>query len=139
MILLQFGANTTYFTLTEKTTLANAKYVFVFVNDNTGRKVACTAPDLSTYTAHHNQFTLTVVASGAVAASGQIQLDDYGFYHYYVYETLDPSTFDYTNIDTTDLRTLTGEVEIGKMQYLPSAPTYKTYKDIRTSIKTYGT
>jgi len=64
---------------------------------------------------------------------------DFGFYHYYVYETADASTFDYTNIDTTDLRTLTGEVETGKMYYNTASPTHTYYKDTRSSIKTYGT
>lgn len=137
MILLEFGSNTSFFTLEENRTINNAEYVFVFVNDNTGKKVACTSTNLSTDVTRYDKFTLTV-ASSAIPASGYITLDDYGFYHYYVYEIADASTFDYANIDTTDLRDLTGLVEKGKMKYKASDTSYTYYKDIRTSIKTYG-
>lgn len=136
MILLEFGANTCDFTLEEKRTINNAEYVFVFVNDNTGRKIACTSTNTSTDVNVYDRFTITV-ASSAIPASGYITLDDYGFYHYYAYEIADASTFDYANIDTTDLRTLTGLVEVGKMFYKTSDPSNTYYKDIRTSIKTY--
>lgn len=138
MIFLEFGSNTCDFTLEEKRTITNAEYVFVFVNDNTGKKVACTAANTSSYTDRYDRFVITV-ASSNIPASGYINLDDFGFYHYYVYETADASTFDYTNIDTTDLITLTGEVESGKMYYNTSSPTNTYYKDTRSSIKTYGT
>lgn len=137
MILLEFGANNSFFTLEEKRTINNAEYIFIFVNDNTGKKVACTATDISTDVNRYDKFVLTV-ASAAIPASGYITLDDYGFYHYYVYETVDASTFDYANVDTLDLRTMTGEVETGKMFYKTADPTHTYYKDIRTSIKTYG-
>jgi len=137
VIFLQFGSNTADFTLEEKRTINNADYVFVFVNDNTGKKVACTATNTSSYTDRYDRFTLTV-ASSNIPASGYINLDDYGFYHYFVYETADASTFDYNNIDTTDLSTLTGLVESGKMFYSTSSPTRNYYKENRTSVKTYG-
>jgi len=67
-----------------------------------------------------------------------VLLDDYGSYSYYVYQSANATLFDYTNINTTDLRTLTGEVENGKMTWAFVAPTNTYYKDIRTSIVTNG-
>lgn len=138
MILLQFGSNDVYLTLEEARTITSAQYVFVFINDNTGKKVACTATDTYSDPTVYNKFTITV-ASSNIPASGHILLDDYGFYHYYVYQTADASTFDYTNINTTDIRTLTGLIEQGKMYYEPPATSYTYYKDTRSSIITYKT
>ena len=137
MVLLEFGSNNCIFTLTEKTTITNPDYIFVFVDDHTGKKYACTATDISAYTSKYNKFNL-IVGSSNIPLSGQIGLVNYGFYHYYVYQSSDASTFDYTNIDTTDLRTLTGLVETGKMFYKGIAVTNNYYKDTRSSIKTYN-
>lgn len=126
-----------YLTLEESRTINNAQYVFVFINDNTGKKVACTAVDIGTNLTVYDKFSITV-ASSNIPASGHILLDDYGYYHYYVYQTADASTFDYVNIDTTDIRTLTGLIEEGKMQYEFVDNTNTYYKDYRSSTKTYG-
>lgn len=136
MIYLETGANTVVVTLNEKVTIADPEFVFVFVNDNTGKKVACTATDTSTNTTRYNRFSITVGVSTPL--QGKVLLDDYGFYHYYVYQSADASTFDYTNIDTTDLRDLTGLVEEGKAYWKATAPSYNSYKDVRTSAKSYG-
>lgn len=136
MIYLVTGVNTVTVTLTEKVTITSPLFVFVFVNDNTGKKVACTATDTSANTTRYNRFSITVGVSTPL--QGKVLLDDYGFYHYYVYQTADASTFDYTNIDATDLRTLTGLVEEGKMYWKAPATSYNSYKDVRTSAKSYG-
>ena len=60
------------------------------------------------------------------------------FYHYYIYEIVDATTFDYANIDTTDIRNLTGLVETGKAYWSAPAIVNYYYKDIKTSIVTYG-
>lgn len=135
MIYFSTGTNTITLSLFEKATIANPQYVFVFVNDNTGKKVACT----QTYTSldgNRQQFILTVGVSTPLL--GKVLLDDYGSYSYYVYQSANASLFDYTNINTTDLRTLTGEVENGKMTWAFVPPTNIYYKDIRTSIVTNG-
>jgi len=138
MLYLITGGNTITVTLTEKVTIANPQFVFVFVNDNTGKKFACTSSDLSTNTDRYNQFGINVVTTTANPLLKEVEFDDYGFYHYYIYEMDDATAFNYAGINTTDLRTLTGLVETGKAYW--SAPTIVNYyyKDIRTSIVTYG-
>ena len=138
MLYLITGGNTITVTLTEKVTIANPQFVFVFVNDNTGRKVACTSTDISLNTDRYNQFNIDVITTTPNPLLAEVEFDDYGFYHYYIYQTDDASIFDYANIDTTDLRTLTGLVETGKAYWSAPAIVNYYYKDIRTSIVTYG-
>lgn len=129
------GSNIVTLSLFENATIANPDYVFVFVNDNTGRKTACTA----TYTeldGNRQQFTIVIGVNTPLL--GKMLLDDYGSYSYYVYQSADSSTFDYTNINTTDIRTLTGEVDNGKAWWTPPTVTNTYYKDVRTSIITNG-
>ena len=137
MLYLVSGSNTITVTLTEKVTLPNPQFVFVFVNDNTGKKFACTSTDSSTNTTRYNKFNINVVTVSNPMNS-DVELDDYGFYHYYIYEMDDATAFDYANIDTTDLRTLTGLVETGKAYWSAPAIVNYYYKDIKTSIVTYG-
>lgn len=139
MIKLVYGSNTVTVNVAENTTITNAEYLFVFVNDNTYKKVACTASE-TVLDDFRSSFTITVQASGDGLNSG-IALDDYGFYHYYIYEktAAQIAAFDYAGIDSVDIRTLTTEVDNGKMNYTPVAATYTYYKDVNSSIKTYGT
>jgi len=138
VIYLITGQNTVTVTLTEKVTIPNPQFVFVFVNDNTGRKVACTSTDLSINTVRYNQFKLDVVTTTPNPLINEVEFDDYGFYHYYIYEIDDATTFNYNTINTTDLRTLTGLVETGKAYWSAPVTVNYYYKDIRTSIVTYG-
>lgn len=129
------GANTIDISVTENSTIANPQFVFVFINDNTGRKVACT----STYTELDNnkqRFIITVGAS--VPLTGSVLLDDYGSYSFYVYQSANAALFNYANINTTDIRTLTGEVGNGKAWWEAPSVTNIYYKDVRTSIVTNG-
>lgn len=135
MIQLITGSNTIDLSLFEKVTIANPQYVFVFVNDNTGKKVACT----STYTSlDGNRQRFTIVVGVNDNLNGKILLDDYGSYSYYAYQSSNAAAFDYTNINTTDLRTLTGLVENGKAYWTAPTVTNIYYKDVRTSIVTNG-
>ena len=129
------GANTIDISVTENSTIGNPQFVFVFINDNTGRKVACT----STYTELDNnkqRFIITVGA--AVPLTGSVLFDDYGSYSFYVYQSANASLFNYANINTTDIRTLTGEVGNGKAWWEAPSVTNIYYKDVRTSIVTNG-
>lgn len=138
MIYLITGPNKITVTLIEKVTIANPQFVFVFVNDNTGKKFACTSTDTSTNPDRYNQFPIDVVTTTANPLINEVEFDDYGFYHYYIYQIDDATTFDYANIDTTDLRNLTGLVETGKAYWSAPVTFNYYYKDIRTSIVTYG-
>ena len=78
------GANTIDISVTENSTIANPQFVFVFINDNTGRKVACT----STYTELDNnkqRFIITVGAS--VPLTGSVLFDDNVSNSFYVYQS----------------------------------------------------
>jgi DNA/RNA endonuclease YhcR with UshA esterase domain len=135
MMQLITGANTIDISVTENSTIGNPQFVFVFINDNTGRKVACT----STYTELDNnkqRFIITVGAS--VPLTGSVLFDDYGSYSFYVYQSANASLFNYANINTTDIRTLTGEVGNGKAWWEAPSVTNIYYKDVRTSIVTNG-
>jgi hypothetical protein len=135
MMQLITGANTIDISVTENSTIANPQFVFVFINDNTGRKVACT----STYTNLDNnkqRFVITVGAS--VPLNGSVLFDDYGSYSFYVYQSANAAAFNYANINTTDIRTLTGEVGNGKAWWKAPSVTNIYYKDVRTSIVTNG-
>jgi DNA/RNA endonuclease YhcR with UshA esterase domain len=135
MMQLITGANTIDISVTENSTIANPQFVFVFINDNTGRKVACT----STYTELDNnkqRFIITVGAS--VPLTGSVLFDDYGSYSFYVYQSANAALFNYANINTTDIRTLTGEVGNGKAWWEAPSVTNIYYKDVRTSIVTNG-
>lgn len=136
MVYLETGSNTITVTPQEKVTIANPEFVFVYVNDNTGKKVACNAGTETSLDHGRSQFTTIIGVDDNV--NGKILLDDYGFYHYYIYQTADATTFSYSTIDSTDLRTLTGLVETGKAYWQPPTVTNNYNKDIRTSIKTYG-
>lgn len=143
MILLESGINDVYVTLTEKATLTNPDYIFLFVNDNTGQKVFCSSGDTSQYTNRYNQFKIEVKTSGANWLNGQVVLDDYGFYHYYVYERANTSGLVYNTLITTDIRDLvptyfTSLVETGKMKYQAPDESNNIYADDRTSVKSYG-
>ena len=135
MMQLITGANTIDISVTENSTIGNPQFVFVFINDNTGRKVACT----STYTELDNnkqRFIITVGA--AVPLNGSVLFDDYGSYSFYVYQSANAALFNYANINTTDIRTLTGEVGNGKAWWEAPSVTNIYYKDVRTSIVTNG-
>ena len=138
MIYLLTGVNTVTVTLTEKVTIANPQFVFVFVNDNTGKKFACTSTDISPNTDRYNQFDIILTTTTANPLLAEVEFDDYGFYHYYIYEIDDASAFDYANIDTTDLRNLGGLIETGKAYWNSPKVVNYYYKDIKTSIVTYG-
>jgi len=129
------GANTIDISVTENSTIANPQYVFVFINDNTGKKVACT----NTYTELDNNKQRFVITVGvATPLLGKVLFDDYGSYSFYVYQSANAAAFDYTNINTTDIRTLTGEVGNGKAWWEAPSVTNIYYKDVRTSIVTNG-
>lgn len=139
MILFEYGANTRTLTVRDNVTIPSPEYLFIFINDNTYKKVACTASE-TIIDDFRSSFTITVQASGDGLNAG-INLDDYGFYHYYIYEKTSAqiAAFDYSGVDSIDIRTMTGLLTDGKMRYDPTAATNTYYKDVRTSIKTYGT
>lgn len=139
MMLLQAGVNSeVILTLNESKTLASPEYVIVFVCDHPNTKFACKlGTDASEYPARFNQFTITVTA-GATPEDAEVELINYGFYKYYVYEMEDAGDFDFSAVDELDLDTMEGEVERGKMKYITTEEARAYYANLRQSVKTYG-
>ena len=142
MILLEAGINEIVVTLTEKATLTNPAYIFLFVNDNTGQKYFCSSGNTSQYTDRYNKFNIEVKSSPNWL-NGQVDLDDYGFYHYYVYERANTTGLVYNTLVAADIRDLvptyfTGLVETGKMKYVPPDSENDIYADTRSAVKSYG-
>lgn len=142
MIVLESGLNQVVVTLKEKATLTNPVYIFLFVNDNTNNKYYCTTTDVSGFPDRFNQFALTVKANPTWTA-GEVSLDDYGFYHYYVYERANLTGLVYNTLVAADIRDLvptyfTTLVESGKMKYLAPDESDNYYADLRGTSKSYG-
>lgn len=139
MILLEFGANIRTIQVRDNVTIPNPEYLFIFINDNTYKKVACTASE-TIVDDYRSTFTITVQASGD-GLNSAIALDDLGFYHYYIYQktAAEIAAFDYVNVDSIDIRTVTGLLTDGKMKYSATPQNNNFYKDVRTSVKSYGT
>lgn len=144
MLNLSLGANTRYLTLSEKSTLTNPTYVFVFQNDQNKTKIMCIATDISVAaegSARRNKVVFTVQSSPNWL-SGQILPPNYGDYTYYAYEVADVSSLVYATIIADDIRNyvptyFTTLVETGKMKYAEPASTKKYAKDTEEQTKSY--
>ena len=127
MIRLSLGANTVALTLTEKTTLSNAKYLFEFINNQTQQKTYCIAADTSLYPERYNLFVITVKTSPNNLV-GEILLTLGDEYSYNVYEQA--ST---TNLDPTGLT----KVEDGMMTYDKTLVEREEFETAFTTRKAY--
>lgn len=137
MLVFQAGANYIYPTLNEAKTLESPEYVLVLKEDLRKTQVACKlGTDLSTYPERNNKFLVTVTATPNPLLS-QITLKDL-HHHYFIYERADADAFDFDNINTTDLETLSGLVECGKARYNTTATEREHYADTTQSKESYG-
>lgn len=110
-------ANVVVVTLEEKRTITNAKYLFVFTNDQSVSDISyCIPTDTSLYPERYNKFSITDTPSPA-ALSGQVNLKP-GFHKYFIYEQASS-----TNLDPAGL-TL---VEQGKALCIGTLPTEHTH------------
>lgn len=134
---IRLGVNFLVFTLNEKVTLTNPGFILILKNDSTEKQVACKlGTELSEYTDRFNRFLVTVKTS-PTALNSEVNLDDYGWHSYFIYESESPNSFDYAGVDDIDLSTLTGLVERGKIKYLKVVEEIPTYTTRPTSIKAY--
>ena len=135
---LRLGINYPVFTLTEKTTIDDPNYVLVCRNYFTKKQTACKLGlDLSGYVGRFNQFELSVI-NDPNPLNSEISLPEFGTYKYFVYEIADIDNFDFDNVNTLDLQTMTGLVESGRIK-LESVPAQKkNYKNTSNSIVSYG-
>lgn len=136
-MVIQDGLNYLIFTLTEKVTLDSPGFVLVIKNDSTKKQVACKlGTDLSSYTDRFNRF-LVEMTSGPAPLNAEIYLENHGWHTYFIFETETPNSFDYAGVDNTDLSTLTGLVETGKIKHQKPETTTESYVTRATSIKAY--
>lgn len=137
MIRLSTGANTIILTLNEAKTLVSPEYVLVLREKHNKKQVACKlGTDLSEYPDRFNKFTVTVT-DDPTALDAEVSLKDLT-YEYYVYEREDADAFDFASINTTDLTTLTGEVENGIAQYITTPTSHTSYISRAESVESYG-
>lgn len=87
MILIEKSSeNLVALTLTEKTTIAGANYIFEFTYTLTGTVKVFTCPDLSTATGRYNKFMITDTTTENLY-NGEVNLEHAGFWNYKVYQT----------------------------------------------------
>lgn len=85
MILINKGTNNlVIFTLKEKTTRPNPKYLFEFCNPQTKESITCIAPDTSDYPDRFNSFEIVEITNPSQLLA-QIELNPVGFWEYKVY------------------------------------------------------
>lgn len=123
-------ANTVVLTLTEKSTLTNPDYLFVFKNDQTELEYIFIAADTSLYPERYNQFRITETSSTPDPLDGEVELPVLKFYTYTVYEQNSA-----TNLDPL---LATGVVEVGKVEVFDTASTDSTYTPTTTTNYIYG-
>ena len=119
--IVQGVENTFDLTLTEKSTLTNPFYLFVFNNDLTKESTKKIIADTSSYARRYNRFIIT--------EGDDITFNPTGYWHYEVYEQ-ESST-------NTDESLSTKLVERGKCNVTGTATTHSVYSTTRT-YKGYG-
>lgn len=130
MFYLERGqANTVVCTISEKQTLANPYYLFVFIDDQTNIISACIASDVSSYKERYNQFIITETDT-PTPTNGEVTLSNSGFYHYTIYQQHSATNL---NPDLAE-----GILEIGKAK-VQAAPITTTQFSIPTpEIKVFS-
>jgi hypothetical protein len=114
MIQIQKGSvNNIALTLTEKSTLTNPIYLFVFQSDETRDLYKFIAADTSSHTDRYNLFAITETDTNPDNLDGEIELPLVGFYKYTIYEQEDNENLDQS--------LATGVVEVGKVQVIEAS------------------
>lgn len=111
-------------TLTEKTTLTNPFYLFVFTHETTKevfKFVKASTDDLSSYPKRFNEFLFEATHFTSAPV---------GKYLYQVYEQ--------TTLENTDIALITSQVENGKMDLNKATSFAFKHYDAATNYKQYG-
>lgn len=115
-------------TLSEKTTLENAVYLFEFINDETKNSFCFLSSDLSGNKERYNKFRI-VDSATVLPLVGQLNFET-GRYKYNVYEQ--SST---TNLDPTLALNL---VDIGKAEVIENEVARVEFTATQENYKVYG-
>lgn len=123
------SSNTVILTLSEKTTLVGANYLFDVYNDMTKVHKYFIAQDISTNKLRYNEFTITESVT-ELPLVGQINLVNEGFYKYDIYEQVSS-----TNLDPTLALNL---IDNGKLKYVKTAVSTTEFNGNQTTYISYG-
>ena len=130
MITINRGeTNTVILTLSEKTTIEDAVYLFEFINDQSGKTKYFIAQDISTNKIRFNQFVIEENNTESLL-TGVVKLDQLDYWKYTIREQ--EST---TNLDP-DLSG--GIVEIGKVLVLQTQSEIPTFTSVQNEIKVFN-
>ena len=130
MITINRGeTNTVILTLSEKTTIEDAVYLFEFINDQSGKTKYFIAQDISTNKIRFNQFVIEE-NNTEILLTGVVKLDQLDSWKYTIREQ--EST---TNLDP-DLSG--GIVEIGKVLVLQTQSEIPTFTSVQNEIKVFN-
>ncbi|KAB2916971.1 MAG: hypothetical protein F9K23_07150 [Bacteroidetes bacterium] len=130
MILINKGTNNlVIFTLKEKTTRPNPKYLFEFSNSQTNESITCIAADTSDYPERYNSFEIVEITSPSPLLA-QVELTPSGFWEYKVYAQDSATNLQPANADEL--------VETGLAYVVGTAETTYTYNDQPTNAFIYN-
>lgn len=130
MILINKNStNNIILSLSEKTTLTNAVYLFEVINDQTQVSKCFIADDISTNKESFNEFDL-IENSTEDLLNGTFELIETGFYKFNIYEQ--SST---TNLDPT---LATNLIEKGKLLCVGTETTTPEFTGTQTDYTVYG-
>ena len=123
------SSNDVILTLSEKTTLTNAVYLFEVINDMTNDVKCFIAEDISNNKLRYNEFTF-IESTTEDLLNGTFNLELSGFYKYNVYEQT--ST---TNLDPLLALNL---IDKGKLNVASLLVDYPVYTGNENNIVAYG-
>lgn len=121
--------NTVILTLSEKTTLTNAVYLFEVINDMSNEVKCFIADDISTNKLRYNEFEFIENVTEDLL-NGTFSLELSGFYKYNVYEQT--ST---TNLDPLLALNL---IDKGKLNVVSQLSSYPVYTGNQNTTIVYG-
>jgi hypothetical protein len=129
IIINKNSTNTVVLTLSEKTTLTNAVYLFEVINDSSNESKCFIVEDISTNKIRYNEFNFIENATEDLL-NGTFELGLSGFYTYNVYE----------QISTTNLDPLlaTNKIETGKLNLVDNISEITQYNGNQTETIVYN-
>lgn len=129
IIINKNSTNTVVLTLSEKTTLTNAVYLFEVINDQSGEVKCFIAEDISNNKIRFNEFNFIENATEDLL-NGTFELGLSGFYAYNVYEQ--------TSTTNLDPLLATNKIKTGKLNVVDSISDITQYSGNQTETIVYN-